>query len=129
MNDCLDRYYADLVPAQDVQRMRVIFSRFANSNFEVVKEDLPEILGRLCFFLVNGEKCTQIAKEATSFEALDFNDFQDFYERYAQYERHNLHGRLKRWRPNPYAREDQDFALQNLRATLRPFSAPVEMSY
>eukprot|EP00913_Durusdinium_trenchii_P015011 g14078.t1 len=38
--DCLDRYYADLVPAEDVQRMR---------------EDLPEMLRRLCFFLVSGE--------------------------------------------------------------------------
>lgn len=122
VDDCLDRYYTDLVPAEDVQRMRVIFSRFSNSNFEVTKEDLPELLGRLCFFLVTAEKCNQIAKESTQFEALDFNDFQDFYERYAHYERQNLHGRLKRWRPNPYAREDADFALQNIRLTMRPFS-------
>lgn len=122
VDDCLDRYYTDLVPAEDVQRMRVIFSRFSNSNFEITKEELPELLGRLCFFLVTAEKCNQIAKESTQFEALDFNDFQDFYERYAHYERQNLHGRLKRWRPNPYAREDADFALQNIRQTMRPFS-------
>ncbi|CAK9051732.1 unnamed protein product [Durusdinium trenchii] len=120
--DCLDRYYADLVPAEDVQRMRVIFSRFANSNFEVAKEDLPEMLRRLCFFLVSGDQCNQIAKEATNFEALDFNDFQDFYERYAQYERRMMHVRLKRWRPNPSAREDADFPLQNIRTLLRSFS-------
>lgn len=27
-----------------------------------------------------------------------------------------------RWRPNPYAREDADFAQQNIRTLLRPFS-------
>jgi len=122
VDDCLDRYYADLVSAEDVQRMRVIFSRYSNANFEITKEDLPEVLGRLNFFLVSAEKCNQIAKESTQFEALDFNDFQDFYERYALYERHNLHARLKRWRPNPYAREDADFAQQNIRTLLRPFS-------
>ena len=29
---------------------------------------------------------------------------------------------IPRWRPNPYAREDADFALQNIRQTMRPFS-------
>ena len=30
---------------------------------------------------------------------------------------------IPRWRPNPYAREDADFALQNIRQTMRPFSS------
>eukprot|EP00435_Cladocopium_sp_Y103_P056261 s138_g18.t4 len=123
VDDCLDRYYTDLVPAEDVQRMRVmlgqygIFSRFSNSNFEVTKEDLPELLGRLCFFLVTAEARNLWRSEADGREVQ--SDCQrvhtDFYERYAHYERQNLHGRLKRWRPNPYAREDADFALQNIR--------------
>ena len=74
VDDCLDRLYTELVPAEDVTRMRVrlvgssdrnvhpssgplirgcemldqprMFSRFAKSGFELSKDDLPEVLSR-----------------------------------------------------------------------------------
>ena len=76
VDDCLDRLYTELVPAEDVARMRVrlvgssdrnahpscscgplirgcemldqprMFSRFAKSGFELSKDDLPEVLSR-----------------------------------------------------------------------------------
>ncbi|CAE7543760.1 Cabp1 [Symbiodinium necroappetens] len=129
VDDCLDRLYTELVPAEDVTRMRVMFSRFAKSGFELSKDDLPEVLRHLHFFLVAADKCHQIAKETTSFDVMDFNDFQDFYERFASYERQALQMKLKRWRPVPPSKfappptehEKEMQALQHLRSLLRSF--------
>mmetsp|Transcript_62619 Transcript_62619/g.115082 ORF Transcript_62619/g.115082 Transcript_62619/m.115082 type:complete len:992 (-) Transcript_62619:47-3022(-) len=79
--------YTEGFSAADIARMRSTFNRFkVPDTVDVHKDDLPVIMKRLGYQMVEEEKLRQIADDVTIYSTLDFNEFVTLAERFNKYE-------------------------------------------